>query len=113
MMCDPARRKRDHAAQGGDIHARIASEAAQCRNAPRPGVRNADELPALNGLLDSARAALERGIPARFDHEGKTYFLRVSVGLARLMIFDTPTEYEPLICSMSGSHEEFGHEPGH
>ena len=108
-----ARRKRDQAAQAGDIHARIASEAAQVRNAPRPGVRDADELPALNGLLDSARAALERGIPARFDHEGKTYFLRVSVGLARLMVFDTPTAFEPLACAMSGSVEEFGHTPCH
>lgn len=113
MMGKAARSKRDQAAQAGDIHARIASEAAQCRNNPRPGVRDAEELPALNGLLDSARAALERGIPARFDHEGKTYFLRVSVGLARLMVFDTPTAFEPLALAISGSVEEFGHTPCH
>ena len=113
MMGKAARIKRDQAAQAGDIHARIASEAAQCRNNPRPGVRDAEELPALNGLLDSARAALERGIPARFDHEGKTYFLRVSVGLARLAVFDTPTAFEPLALAISGSVEEFGHRPCH
>lgn len=112
-MGEAARRKREQAAQGGDIHARIASEAARCRNAPRPGVQDADELPALKGLLDSAIAAFERGMPTRFEHEGKTYFFRASVGLARLMIFDTPTAYTPMVCSMYGSHDEFGHTPGH
>lgn len=112
-MGKASRRKRDQTAQAGDVHARIASEAAECRNAPRPGVRDANDLPALNSLLDSARAALERAIPARFDHEGKTYFLRVSVGLARLMVFDAPGASEPLACAMSGSVEEFGHTPCH
>lgn len=113
MMGKSARSKSDQTAHGGDIHARIAREAAQVRQSPRPGVRNAEQLPALNGLLESARAALERGIPARFDHEGKTYFLRVSVGLARLMVFDTPTAFEPLALAISGSVEEFGHTPCH
>jgi hypothetical protein len=54
-----------------------------------------------------------RGIPARFDHAGKTYFMRVSVGMARLAVFDTPTTFEPLAVALSGSHEEFGHTPGH
>jgi hypothetical protein len=112
-MSKASQRKRGQTTQGGDVHARIASEAAQCRNAPRPGVRNADELPALNSLLDSARAALELGIPTRFEHEGRTYFLRVSVGLARLMVFDTPTAHVPLACAMAGSFEEFGHTPAH
>lgn len=113
MMGKAARIKRDQAAQAGDIHARIAREAEQVRQSARQGLRDAEELPALNGLLESARAALERGIPARFDHQGKTYFLRVSVGLARLAVFDSATAFEPLALAISGSVEEFGHRPCH
>jgi len=113
MMGKAARIKRDQAAQAGDIHARIAREAEQVRQSARQGLRDAEELPALNDLLGSARAALERGIPARFDHQGRTYFLSVSVGLARLAVFDQAGASEPLAVALSGSHEEFGHRPCH
>ncbi len=112
-MGKTAKPQRDQAAPASDIHARIAAEAAACRTAPRPSVRDAGEFPALGALLDSGRTALEQSIPTQFDHAGKTYFLRVSIGLARLMVFDTPTAYEPMACAMSGSSEEFGHTPGH
>ncbi len=109
----PATRKPDQAAPAGDVHARIASEAAQLQATRHPQVRDAESLPALRGLLDSAHAALERGIPARFDHAGRTYWLRVSVGMARLDVFDQPTTPQPLARALVGSFEEFGHQPGH
>lgn len=113
-MGKASRRKRpQQGAQGGDIHAHIASEAAQLRTAPRAVVKDAAQYPAIGALLDSARAALERGIPARFEHEGRTYWLRVSVGLARLEVFDCPTAFKPLALALSGSVEEFGHTPCH
>ena len=108
-----SRRKRDPATPADGLHARIVEEAAQVRSDPEPGVRNPDDFPALGDLLGSAHAALERSIPARFDHAGRTYWLRVSVGLARLEVFGGPADFEPLAAAMAGSLETFGHRPGH
>lgn len=77
------------------------------------GMTDAQSLPATNALLEDAAAALSRGIPARFEHGGKTFFLRVSVGLARLEVFDQPGSMEPLCTALRGSYETFGHNPGH
>ena len=112
MMGKAARRKREPAAQGGDIRARIANEAAQVRNAARAGIQDAKETPALSALLDSARKALEQSIQKSFEHEGGTYWLRVAIPMARIIIFDTPTTLEPMAFALSGSCDEFGHEPG-
>lgn len=99
-------------AQSGDIHDRIAKEAAQLRNAARAGVQDAGLTPALSALLDSARSALEQSIPKSFEHEGRTYWLRVALPSARMIVFDTPTTCSPMAFALSGSCEEFGHEPG-
>ena len=93
------------------VHDQISKEAQSLSEANEIALRDAGDFPALGPLLGSARAALERGIPARFDHEGKTYFLRVSIGLARLMVFDSPTAFKPLAMSLSTSPNEFGHTP--
>ena len=100
-------------AQAGDIHARIANEAAQLRKAARRSIEDASKTPALSALLDSARHALEKSIPESFEHEGRTYWLRVAVPMARMIIFDTPTTFSPMAFALSGSAQEFGHEPGH
>ena len=113
MMDKTTTRKPGQDAPSGDIHAQIAKEAAQLRNLKNSRLQDAATMPALYGLMDSARTALEQAIPARFEHEGKTYFLRASVGVARLIIFDTATAPEPLAFALSDSHEEFGHTPCH
>ena len=114
MMGKTARRKREpQFAQSGDIHARIAVEAAQLRGAARLCFQDAGETPALSAMLDSARTALEKSIPKSFEHEGRTYWLRVAVPVARLIIFDTPTTCAPMAFALSGSEKECGHEPGH
>ena len=97
--------------QAGDIHARIASEAATLRTAGPTQIQDASLTPALSALLDSARAALEQSIPKLFDHEGRTYWLRVAVPMARMIVFDTSTACRPMIFALSGSSQEFGHEP--
>jgi hypothetical protein len=97
----------------GDIHARIALEAASLRNLERPCFQDADATPALSAMLDSARTALEQSIPKSFEHKGRTYWLRVAVPMARMIIFDTPTTFAPMAFALSGSEQEFGHEPGH
>jgi hypothetical protein len=93
------------------LHARIEREAQAARSVTRDGFRDSGEFPALGDLLESAREAMEAAIPATFTHAGKTYRLRVSVGLARLMVFANATEPEPLAVGLAGSCEEFGHTP--
>lgn len=77
------------------------------------GVINSQTTPAIRGLLDDAAAALARAIPARFDHGGRTFFLRVSLGLVRLEVFDQPASPDPLCVAMHGSFDTHGHTPGH
>lgn len=68
-MSKSAKRKRNSkAAPSVDIHARIAKEAAQVRNASPAGTQDASATPALGALLDSARKALEQSIPQSFEH---------------------------------------------
>ena len=114
-MGKPAKRKREpnQHSQSGDIHARIAEEAAQLRGAARLRFQDAGATPALSAMLDSARTALEQSMPKSFEHEGRTYWLRVAVPLARLIIFDAPTTCAPMAFALSGSEREFGHDPGH
>lgn len=113
-MGKAAKRKYEpQAAQPGDIHARITGEAAQLRGAARLCFQDAGATPALSAMLDSARTALEQSIPKSFEHEGRTYWLRVAVPVARLIIFDTPTTCAPMAFALSGSEREFGHEPSH
>lgn len=96
----------------GALRARIAAEAAALRTAGG-ACTDASNSPELRALLDSARDALMNACPTSFTHKGETYFLRVSVGLARLMVFDTATAGEPLAVALSGSMEEHGHKPLH
>jgi hypothetical protein len=90
----------------------ILAELAISNAKGRPA-SNSQTMPATRALLDDAAAALARGIPARFDHGGRTFFLRVSLGLARLEVFDTPASAEPLCLAMHGSFDTHGHTPGH
>lgn len=76
-------------------------------------VRDAEDMPATAALLESATAALTDGIPARFEHDGKTYFMRVSIGLARFEIFDGPATEKPITEAVHGSYAAYGHTPGH
>jgi len=112
-MSKTSKSKGTQAAQAGDVHVRIASEAGQLRKAARTGFQDAGATPALSALLDSARTALENRIPKSFEHEGRTYWLRVALPMARLMVFNEPTTFKPMAFALSGSGEEFGHMPGH
>lgn len=104
-------RQDSKSAPADDIHARIASEAATLCTTGPTRVQDANVTPALSSLLDSARVALEQSIPKSFEHEGRTYWLRVAVPMARMIVFDTPTTCKPMIFGLSGSGQEFGHEP--
>ena len=103
------------AKQRTSAHEAISDENAEMarRAMQRLIVRDAEEMPATAALLDSATAALGNGIPARFEHEGKTYFMRVSIGLARFEIFDSPATETPITEAVQGSYAVYGHKPGH
>lgn len=107
------RKRAPKTATDGDVHSRIAAEAKAVRSIDRLAFQPAHKTPALNALLDSASEALGSAVPAIFEHEGRTYYLRVSIGLARLMVFETATAAEPMAFALSGSHEEYGHLPYH
>jgi len=96
-----------------DVHTRISAEAEAVRNQERLAFRSAELTPALSGLLDSARAALSSSVPATFEHEGRPYYLRVSFGLVRVMVFETATAPDPMVFAIAGSSDEFGHLPYH
>lgn len=98
---------------GADVHTRIANEAKEVRSKNRMAFQPAECTPALSELLDSAAAALSKAVPATFDHEGRPYYLRVSFGLVRVMVFENATAPEPMALAITGSMEEFGHQPYH
>ena len=69
------------------------------------------KMPATQAMLDDAREAIGRSIPDRFEHQGRTFFLRVSVGMARLEVFDNPDSADKLCMSLYGSYKSHGHRP--
>lgn len=95
-----------------DVHAAIAAQAAALRNAPRLGIRDADETPELAALMHSARSRIEAGLPSTFEHEGRTYYLRTSL-VMQFDVFGAPGAGEPLMSGAVFSTESFGHAPGH
>lgn len=95
-----------------DVHALIRDEAERLRQAPEFGIRDAEELPAVAGLLHAARQAIESAVPSAFWHEGRRYYLRAALAV-QLNVFDAPGAAAPLVRGATFSSEGFGHAPGH
>lgn len=113
-MGKAVRRKRESkAVQPGALHERSQLEAHQLRCGPAVGLLDADENPGLSALLDAARLSVSNAIPQQFEIDGRTYYLRCSIGLARFEVFDSAAKAKPLITGYSGSFDSFGHTPGH
>ena len=68
-------------------------------------------LPATQAMLDDAVKAIGRNTPDRFEHGGRTFYIRVTLGLARLEVFDNPESADPLCMALHGSHKSHGHQP--
>ena len=112
MMGKAAQRKRAKATPTGNIHERIATE-ARAAQANKPGLREGDETPALDALLASAFNALAARIPSSYEHAGRTYYLKVSIGMARVFVFDKAAADQPIVRGLVGNFAEFGHKPFH
>ena len=106
-------RKRNQDGQPEDAHQRIQAEAKKASEAPEAALRNADETPAIASLMESAREAMGAATPTRFVHKGRTYWLRISIGLAGLEIYDSPFTAKPLARGLVSNSDRFGHTPAH
>lgn len=95
-----------------DVHAAIREQAERLRSAPAPGIRDADDVPEVAGLLGAARQAVESGIPRSIVYFGRPYYLRVRLAL-QVDVFDSPAAALPLVQGATFSSEGFGHAPGH
>lgn len=100
-------------AQTGDVHERIQAEAKQAQESHSFMPYDADQTPALAALLTDAFKAVIKALPTQFEMEGRTYWLRCSIGLARVEVFDTPATAQPLIRGLVGNQDAFGHTPVH
>lgn len=91
-----------------DIHEMTRAEAIAARHHRR--VVNSSDLPLTNDLIDAAAAAMRRALPASFMFKGRRYYLKTSIGLARLEVFDKPAAADPMITAITGSMASSGHE---
>ena len=107
------RKKAARPGEGADVHTRIAAEAEAVRNKERLAFQPAELTPALCALLDTAFQKLGESVPATFEHQGRPYYLRVSLAQVHVMVFETATASEPMALAVSGSSDEFGHIPYH
>jgi hypothetical protein len=100
-------------AKQANVHAQIQSEATAARAASAASLRDSGETPALAALLDGASEAIGKALPQQFEYLGRTYWLRCTLGLVQVAVYDNPTTPRPLVAAIIGSGEEHGHAPGH
>ena len=63
-------------------------------------------------LLDAADDAVRQGIPTHFDHEGRTYGVRVQAALWYMLeVFDSPTTRFPMAYDLRSGIDAWGHNP--
>lgn len=91
-----------------DIHEMTRAEALAARQSTNR-LANSKNFPLTHDLLDAAAEAIRRSLPASFMHQGRRYYLKTSIGLARLEVFDKPTASEPMVTSLHGDMESIGH----
>ena len=107
------RKRQAQALQPGEVQARSQIEVEQLRKGPGIGMLDAEKNPALAALLNAAELAVTKNIPHQFELDGRIYFLRCSIGMARYEIFDSAGKASPLISGYAGSFDSFGHTPAH
>ena len=93
-----------------DVHTLIAEQAATLRHAP-PGLADASEFPEIDALLHAGREAVAAGVPRFVFFKGRNYWLRVRLAV-QLDVFAHRSDATPLLCGLSFSTEDTGHEPG-
>lgn len=107
------RKSKARTAQTGNVHERIQAEAKQAKKSYSFMPYDADQTPALAALLTDAFKAVIEALPTKFEMEGRTYWVRCSIGLARVDVFDNPTTSQPLTRGIVGNQDAFWHNPVH
>jgi|GEM_PF-6885232 len=109
------RKSKAKAAQTGCVHKRIQAEAKQAKKNRPFTPYDPEETPALSALLTDAFKAVIEALPTKFEMEGRTYWVRCSIGLARVDVFDSPATAQPLTRGIVGNQDAvvFGHTPAH
>ncbi|CAG9932428.1 hypothetical protein [Candidatus Nitrotoga arctica] len=113
MKNSSTRKSKARTGQTGNVHERIQSESKQAKKSHSFMPYDADETPALAALLTDAFKAVIEALPTKFEMEGRVYWVRCSIGLARVDVFDNPTTSQPLIRGIVGNQDAFGHNPVH
>jgi hypothetical protein len=108
-----ASRRKQHAyiPRPGFLHDQIVQEAAELHQAEKPGFAEAKKARVLRLLLKDALSAIKNALPHSIEFEGRTYWLRSSIGLARVEVFHSPTTETPLCTGLLGSLDEVGQNP--
>lgn len=100
-------------AKHDNVHAQIQIEAATARKGSAATLRDSGETPALAALLDSASEAIGKALPMQIEYLGRTYWLRCTLGMVQVAVYDNPATPHSLASAIIGSGEEHGHVPGH
>lgn len=74
---------------------------------------DADTAPHAAALIESARGAIANAVPASVEHDGRRYWIRLSIAIAHLEIFDDAASAEPVARAICGGSERYGHSPCH
>jgi hypothetical protein len=93
------------------LHERIKAESLQAHEPAASSLRDATETPALALLLEAAREAIGKALPKQVQIEGRTYWLRCSIGAARVEVFDGPAMDTPMFEGLIGGSDTYGHRP--
>ena len=91
------------------IHDQIAADLATAKaQTLHAGPIPCNEFDALQGLMESASAALDASLPASFEHHGRTYRLMVDIQRARLAIFESMTAEKSMVITLVTTDERGG-----
>ncbi|MDE2176102.1 MAG: hypothetical protein KGJ54_12590 [Betaproteobacteria bacterium] len=95
-----------------DFLAKLASECAAVMAQPL-GQAEVSRYPLAVALVEDAMTALETAIPARFEHEGRTYMLRSRLVAVDLGIHPDASSATPMLRLRTEGLRWLGYRPGH
>jgi hypothetical protein len=96
-----------------NVHDRIVAECSAIQAAPVAAGNDLAAYPHALALIESAIAAIENVIPDHFDHEGRSYRLRVLLQRIDLGIHADASSATPMLRLQTEGLRWCGHRPGH
>ena len=90
----------------------LAQELERLKTQARAGLSGPAHSPATHALIDAALDAAQAAVPVSFEFAGRRWWLRMSLGLSFVEIFESPVDEAPALASFSSSTRMAGHRPG-